>query len=461
MPYHLIAQLQDIGQQSPGLFVAVGIGALAALLVFFAFLKSLLQLCPPNEVLILSGRRHRMPDGSFRGYRVVPGGFAFRAPIVEKVYRMSLGLMEVPISIRGAYSQGGIALNVDAIANVKISSSERVIGNAIERFLGRDPNEIRRVAKETLEGHLRGVLARLTPEQVNEDRLKFAEELANESEQDLIKLGIHLDTLKILHVSDDQHYLDSIGRGAIANVIRGAEIAESDAERDAELSEADNQARANVTKNQVEAQIAQMKNELRKIQADLESNVRSEEERTLAAAREARAKAEQELQKFRAELEGVRLQVETVLPAEANRVAQEFRAKGEAAFLRERGVAVAQTVQMMHDAWSEAGKTAMMAYLIDDIETILATAAQGVAKVKVGSVNVIDGGEGKALAGYVGNYPAMLKEVFSAVAATTGIDIPGTISGGGGQTDKAGVAQASSLGASDAAGKSAKGGESR
>ncbi|MBI5706634.1 MAG: flotillin family protein [Armatimonadetes bacterium] len=434
---------------SPALWVVVGTSAVVLLLLFFSFMKSLLQLCPPNEVLILSGRNHRFPDGSLRGYRVLLGGFTFRWPIVEKVYRMSLGLLEVPISIRGAYSQGGVALNVDAIANVKISSSERVIGNAIERFLGRDPNEIRRVAKETLEGHLRGVLARLTPEQVNEDRLRFAEELASESEQDLVKLGIHLDTLKILHVSDDQHYLDSIGRGAIANIIREAEIAESDAERDAELSEADNQARANVTKNQVEAQIFQMKNELRRIQADLESTVKSEEERMLAAARQARAKAEQELQKLRAELEGIRLQVDTVLPAEAQQVAQEYRAKGEAAILRERGVAVAQTVQMMHDAWSVAGKSAMMAYLIDDIESILASAAQGVAKVKVGSVNVIDGGDGKALANYVGNYPAMLREVFSAVADTTGIDIPGTISG------------AKELPAPSAPAATAKGGETK
>jgi flotillin len=411
------------------LTVMYGVGALALLLLFFAFIKSLLQICPPNEVLILSGSKHRLPDGTVRGYRVVPGGFTLRKPIVEKVHRMSLGLLEVPISIRSAYSQGGIPLNLDAIANVKISSDNRVIGNAIERFLGRDPNEIRRVAKETLEGHLRGVLARLTPEQVNEDRLKFAEELSSESEQDLMKLGIHLDTFKILHVSDDQHYLDSIGRGAIANVIREAEIAESDAERDAELTEADNDSRANVTRNQVEAVIAQLTNELRKIQADLESQVRSEEERTLAAARESRARAEQELQGIRAELEALRLQVETVLPAEARRIAQEFRARGEAAIVRERGGAVAQTVQMMHDAWSEAGDVALMAYLIDDIENLLAAAAKGVAKVKVDAVNVIDGGDGGALASYLGNYPEMLARVFNSVAQTTGIDIPAAVAG--------------------------------
>ncbi len=430
MIQRLLAQtLPQLSEASILLYALYGVGIVVLLLLLVGFIKSLLQICPPNEALIFSGGKHRLPDGTARGYRVLMGGRSLRTPIIEKVHRMSLSLMEVPISIRGAYSQGGVPLNVDAIANVKISSDEAVIGNAIERFLGRDPNEIRRVAKETLEGHLRGVLARLTPEQVNEDRLKFAEELSSESELDLAKLGIHLDTLKIQHVSDDQHYMDSIGREAIANVIKDAEMAESDAKRDAELAEADNTARANVTKAGVEAKIAEMKNGLRRIQADLEATVRSEEEITLGAAREARAKAEQELQQIRSELEAIRLQADQVLRAEADQRAQEFRARGNAAIVRERGAAVAQTVQMMHEAWADAGNAALLIYLIDDIENLLQRAAAGVAKIKVDSVNVIDSGDGRALASYMSNYPAMLKQVFDAVASTTGIDIPGTIAG--------------------------------
>lgn len=88
---------------------------------------------------------------------------------------MRLNVMEIPIAIRNAYSKGGVPMNVDAIANVKISSEPARVGNAIERFLGRGNDEIGRVARETLEGHLRGVLATLTPEEVNEDRLKFAD----------------------------------------------------------------------------------------------------------------------------------------------------------------------------------------------------------------------------------------------------------------------------------------------
>lgn len=410
--------------------IVAGFIALALLFAFFAFIKSLLQIGAPNEVLIFSGRRTTLADGTKRGFRTIFGGFAFRTPIIEKVSRMSLNAMEVPISIRGAYSQGGIPLNVDAIANVKISSDPKIVGNAIERFLGRDPNEIRRVAKETLEGQLRGVLARLTPEEVNEDRLKFAEELSRESEMDLSKLGIHLDTLKIQHVSDDVSYLDSIGREAIANVIKDAEIAESDAQRMAELAVAENAGRANIARANAEANIARMKNDLRRIQADLEAQISTEEETTAGAAREARATAEQQLQQIRGELEGIRLRADSVLPAEADRVAKEHRARGEAAILRERGAAAAQSLSIMTEAWRNAGPSAMEIVLLQDIEKILRNTAKGVGKVKVESLNLIDSGDGSTLAAYVAAYPAMMKQVFEAVNAVTGVDIPDRLSGG-------------------------------
>lgn len=407
------------GLTGVGLYIALGVAVLVGLLIFFAWVKTLLQICPPNEVLIFYGRR----------VRVIFGGRGWRIPLIEKSARMSLNNMEVPISIRGAYSQGGIALNVDAIANVKISSDSKIILNALERFLGRDPNEIRRVAKETLEGHLRGVLARLTPEEVNEDRLKFAAELSRESELDLSKLGIHLDTLKIQHVSDDVQYLNSIGREAIAGVIRDAEIAESDAKRLAELAEAEAQGRAKVARSEAEANIARMRNDIRRIQADLEAEVSSQEERTLAAARQARAEAEQELQGLRAELAKIRLQVDQVLPAEANRVSQEYRARGEAAIIRERGQASSQALNLMTEAWKDAGPDALAIYLMEDVEKILATAAQGVAKIKINEVNMIDSGDGKTLSAYVSAYPAMLASVLESVTTATGIDIQQALSG--------------------------------
>lgn len=429
-----LAQLDGVAKNLPaevvsGLFLALFL--IIGFFVAYLILRTLLYICPPNEVLIFSGRRHKQTDGSVRGFRVVFGGRGWRVPLLERVDRMNLNTFEVPISVRGAYAQGGIALNVEAVANVKVSSDSAVIGNAIERFLGQPSMAVSKVSKETLEGHLRGVLARLTPEQINEDRLKFAEELSNESELDLKKLGLHLDTLKIQHVSDESRYLDSIGREAIANIIRDAEMAESDSKRMAEKIESEELAKANVAGANADANIARMKNELRKIQADLESKVQSEQETTKAAAREARARAEQELQQIRSEVEALRLKVDEILPAEAEKVAREFLAQGEAASVRERGIAAGQALEALHSAWRDAGPAAMNIAVMDDLEKILKATTDTVKKVKIGTVKLVDSGDGTALTNYVASYPAIFHSVLASVRDTVGIDVPDILKGQG------------------------------
>lgn len=405
-----------------------GLGALAFVGVLILILKAFLYIAKPSEVLIFSGLKRRGSDGELRSFRSVVGGRGFRVPILEKVDRMSLELMEIPITIRNAYSKGGIPLTVDAIANVKVSSDETIIANAIERFLGRDPNELRRVAKETMEGHLRGVLATLTPEEVNEDRLAFGEALTKESEEDLRKLGLHVDMVKIQHVSDEVHYLDSSGRAAIAQIVRSAEIAESNFKRSAEQAEAESRGLAEVALANAQANVAKMQNDLRKTKADLEANVKSEEERTQAMAREARAQAEQELQRIRAKLSAIQQQADVVLPAEANRKAAEYQAAGAAAITRERGRAVSESLGMMNEAWKLAGDQALQIALIEDLEKLISAAADGVTKVKVNQVQMIGSTDSHMLQNYVKGYGESLTAVLDMVSKTTGIDITKTIS---------------------------------
>lgn len=431
MPINTI--FEQSGQILGGVVLG-GILFLAVLVGFFVLVKMFLRISAPNEALVFSGGFQKSKaEGQTRNYRVLIGGRKLYIPFVTRVDRLSLALMEVPITIRNAYSSGGIPMNVDAIANVKISSDQEVVGNAVERFLNRDLNEVRRVAKETLEGHLRGVVATLTPEQVNEDRLVFADALAKETEEDLRKLGMHLDTLKILHVSDEVAYLDSTSRKAIANVVRAAEIAESDARRLAEQGEAENTGRGNVTRANAESEIARLRNQLRTVQAELAARVNAEEEKTTAAAREARARAEQELQSVRSKLEAIRLQADQVLPAEAERQAAELRARAQAAYIRERGRATSEALSLVHEAWKEAGASAKQIALIEDLEKILAAACKGVSKLQVETIHVIDSGDGKTLPNYVAAYPEILNTVFDAVKATTGIDVPGSVAGEGGK----------------------------
>ena len=319
----LIQQISAwFSEQNMALLIGGGLGLFV--LFTFMWIARFLYLCRPSEILIFSGRKHLLPDGTITGSRVVFGGRAWRIPIIETVQRMQMLSMPIDVSVQGAYTKVGIPLKVRAIALIKLSSDPAVVMNAIERFLGRGLGDIQQVAKETLEGNLRGVLATLTPEEVNEDRLKFADSLAAEVEQDLAKLGLHLDVLKIQHVTDDANYLASIGRERIAHVVRDAEIAESNARNEAAKEAAAAEMRAKVADADAERAVVQKRNELRRIAAELEGEAKSAEERAEQAGLAARATAEQALQAVRRDLEAVRLQADVVVPSEIKREAAQL-----------------------------------------------------------------------------------------------------------------------------------------
>ena len=418
------------GKISTGLPIALSI---FGVVILIWFLNNFLQICKPNEILILSGRKRRTKEGQEVGYRVIFGGRTILIPILETAKTMDLRTMPVPVEVRNAYSKGGTPLHIQAIANVKVSNDPRVVGNAIERFLDRDRSEITRVARETLEGNLRGVVATLTPEQLNEDRLRFAERIAEDVSRDLVKLGLQLDILKIQSVSDDVDYLNSIGRKQIAMIRRDAEIAESNAKAEAEQIEADCKRQSEIAKTQSATFIVQKQNELRKIKAELEQQARSEEERTKAAGKEARAKAEQILQTVRAELERLRLEADEVLPAEAQRQARELLARGNAASLLENAQAEAFVNDLLSLVWQEIGKDAAELFYLQQISMILRESAKVPGQVKLQNIKVIDSGDGKSIASLVNAYPEIFRQFLKNVNQTLGIDVTGNFSSHNGQ----------------------------
>ncbi len=390
---------------------------------------SLLHVCPPNRLMIFSGRDHLTEHGDRVGYRVMSGGWAMRVPVLEQVEHMDLRLISVPMRVQGAYSQGGIPLTVHAVANVKVNAHPEVVGNALERFLGQTREDIQRVAKETLEGHLRGVVASMTPEEVNEDRLMFAANLEEEALADLQKLGLQLDTLKIQAVSDDRSYLDSIGRERIAGVLRAAKVAESDAVRAAEEAEAEAESQSKVAVAQAQTRIAEANNEMRRVVADLKAEVRSEEERTEAAAAAATAEAEKELQEVRGEVERLRLAAEVTIPARVEQKAAEIVAVGDAAHIAATGKATAQSLAMVAQAWKEADGAALDIHVMQHLEDILKPVTEAVQRVSVKKTALVDGGEGTVLPGYVGSYPAMVGTLLDEVGRTLGLDVGRVVRG--------------------------------
>lgn len=420
-----IGESQSQNMTLMGMSLPLTVGGFLALALLMWFINNFLCICNPNEILVLSGRKHKTKDGQEVGYRVIFGGRTIRIPILETIKRMDLRTMAVPIEISNAYAKGGTPLQIHAIANVKISSNPAIAGNAIERFLDHNSGEIARVARETLEGNLRGVVATLTPEQLNEDRLQFAERIAQDVEDDLVRLGIHLDTLKIQSVSDNVDYLNSIGRKQIAQILRDAEIAESNAKGEADRVEAQCEQEAQVAKTQARTIIQEKENELRKIKAELEQQARSEEERTKAAANEARARAEQQLQTIRAQLERLRLEADEVLPAEAQKQAQQLKAKGDAAALAENASAAALVNELLAQVWQDTGTDASEVFYIQQIEMVLREAAKIPGRLKLEQVNVIDNGDGKSLACLVNAYPEIFRQFLDRVDDTLGIKVMG------------------------------------
>ena len=411
---------------------AIGIGFFLGigLLLLIALAKQFLFIGRPNEVLVFSGRERQLGDGSKIGYReVIGGGRSWRIPVLEKVDSMNLSTIPIDIRVSNAYSKGGIPLQVHAIANIKITSEADLVGNAIERFMGRDIREIQRVGKETLEGHLRGVLATLTPEEVNEDRLQFGKKLSIEADDDFDKLGLTIDTLKIQNVTDTVNYLESIGRTRIAEVIRDAEIAESTARAESQQAEANSRREAEVAVQTAQTAIVKEENKLRELRAQLEAEIKSVEAQAERAAAAAKAEAEAELQSVRQELEELRLQADKVIPAEAQQKAEEFISRGAAAVIEENGHAQAAVLKMLTEAWIRAGKDAEDIFLIQQLEDVLKTVVTRVNGMEINEVVLLDGGDGQALPNHIASFPAMVRQVLQELHSTTGVDVTGILSG--------------------------------
>ena len=403
--------------------ICTALGTVVALTVVLSIVRGLLFICRPNEALIFSGRKHRLPDGTDVGYRVVRRGWSLRTPLLQTVSRMDMRLFMVEVSVANAYSKGGIPLTVAAIANVKISSHPTLVRNAVERFLGMDPKQISQVARQTLEGVLREVLAQLTPEEVNEDRLKFAEHLRDNAKDDFDKLGLELDVLKVQHVSDEQKYLQNLGRARIALMIRDAQNAENEANQKIAEEEAAARQRAQSAQKKAEATVLQKGNQLRAELAKMEAQAKSIENEAQIAAETARAGAEQELQRLRAELEKLRLQCDIVLPAEAARQAAEARARGDAAPLVENGKAAAEALQLLAAQWQAAGPGGREVYLLQQLRSFVEAAVGRVAQTQVGELTIVDGGDGEAYAAFVANFPVAVARVMAETARAVGVDV--------------------------------------
>jgi flotillin len=400
-------------------------GVLAVvILAILASIRSLIIICPPNRVAVISGRSRKLSDGRTVGYRAIRGGRTLRVPLLERVSWMELNTIPIEVSVQNAYSRGAIPLHVQGIANVKVSSVEGLLQNSVERFLEVPQSEIAAIAKETLEANLRGVLATLTPEEVNEDRLKFAQTLIEEADDDIKTLGLELDVLKIQNVTDEVGYLDSVGRRQTAEVLKEARVAEAQRTAEAEESEALSRQRAEIATAQADLKIVEEQNALRVRQAELEAVAGAAEAEAKVAGEKAKVVAEQELETERVKLETRRLEAYVVAPARADLEAKELAAKADAAKIIEEGNAQIEVFRRLVQQYQAAGADAQRVFVLRMLPELIDKIVSTVGAVDIEKVSIIDsGGQGSGIPGFMGQLPAAVIGLTEQLENATGVDL--------------------------------------
>jgi flotillin len=335
----------------------IGAAILASLFFVMWLVSSNYIKVPPNEAAVFSGRKRKLPDGRTVGYRLIRGGAALRIPLLEKVDYLSLNVFTIPLEIRRAYTLKGVPVSVKAVANVKIKGDDVSLQAASERFLGMPGAEVQRVIFQTLEGHLRSILGTLTVEEINNDRQSFAQKLTSEAAVDLERMGIGVDVLTIQEISDEEGYLDALGKRRTAEVKRDAQIGESEAMRDSKIKASVAMQEGEKVKLESEANIAESTRsmEVKKAQymAEIErERATAEQAGPLASARARQAVVVEEIRVDKArtqeqiavqEQEILRkekeLEATVVKPATAQRAAQILQAEAaqQAAVLEAEG----------------------------------------------------------------------------------------------------------------------------
>jgi flotillin len=402
---------------NPSVAIVVGMLAAAGVVLLITLLRNT-YVCAPCEVLIFSGRRWKLADGKEVGFRCVRGGRAIRMPVVEVVDRMELTNMAIELAVQSAYSKGGVPLNVVAVANIKIPSEEPLLHNALERFLGCTREQIIFVAKDTLEGNLRGVIAELTPEEINQKKDMFQQKLIDEAHRDMQRLGLVLDNLQIQNISDEVGYLSSVGRVRGAQVRKNARIGEVRAQASAQVQKATNTMQAEIAKIDADIQVAQKENERRIVEAKTQREAMIAEVRGQVLAQVAEAKAQLLAWDARIEQTRRKLEADVVAPAQAEKQRLEANAKAQAASIVAHGEAAASVLSRLGEAYKTSGTAARDALLLQKLTPVFEHLTSTLKDIKVERLTVLGG------AAQGGNgLGATVISANEQIRAATGVDV--------------------------------------
>src|SRR6201995_2132827 len=252
-------------------FVIPGLAVVALFLLMGMFAR-LYRKAGPNEALVVYG---------LRGPRVIKGHGTVIFPMVENCRELSLELMSFDVAPQqDLYTKQGVAVTVEAVAQIKVKSDPESILTAAEQFLTKPPEEREGLIRLVMEGHLRGIIGQLTVEEIVKQPEMVGDRMRSTCADDMNKMGLEVISFTIKEVRDKNEYITNMGRPDVARIKRDADVATAEAERDTAIKRA----------------LAQRESAVAKAQADQE-RVLAE---TLSMAKQAEAQRELDVKKAQA-----------------------------------------------------------------------------------------------------------------------------------------------------------------
>jgi flotillin len=210
-------------------WVVVGMGVLAFLLLM-SFLANLYRKAGPNEAIVVYG---------LGGTRVVKGHGTLVFPMVQNWRQLSLELMSFDVAPQqDLYTKQGVAVTVEAVAQIKVKSDQESILTAAEQFLTKTPDQRESLIRLVMEGHLRGIIGQLTVEEIVKQPEMVGDRMRSTCADDMNKMGLEVISFTIKEVRDKNEYIVNMGRPDIARIKRDADVATAEAERDTAIRRA-------------------------------------------------------------------------------------------------------------------------------------------------------------------------------------------------------------------------------
>jgi len=202
----------------------------AAILLLMAVFANLYRKAGPHEALIVYG---------FRGTRVIKGHGTVILPMVENVRGLSLELMSFDVAPQqDLYTKQGVAVTVEAVAQIKVKSDPESILTAAEQFLTKPPEDREALIRLVMEGHLRGIIGQLTVEEIVKQPEMVADRMRSTCADDINKMGLEVISFTIKEVRDKNDYIANMGRPDIVRIKRDADVAAAEADRDTAIKRA-------------------------------------------------------------------------------------------------------------------------------------------------------------------------------------------------------------------------------